>query len=497
MSLERFLEKENVQPSIEKKTQVGFVDDWLNKNFRVEKTKRDYVLAIQLFVKAIYGNDATDYNGFISRYFKEQRNFLEDLKTFIQYMNREGYAPRSIHTLTIVIKKFFSRHGHKISDDDWEDISRGLLPPNVAATQDEILTKDQCKMLLPHFSVLGKAIFLFLLNTGARIGETLKLRVDDFNLETDPPSVYIRPQYTKGGVGGRVMWFSYEAKEALIEWWKVKDTKKKRGRAGKFPKEMAFGIKPIGFNLMLNMALRKAGLAKRDPSTKTKFYIYHVHTLRKFFSTAMSEAGVPESIIHAWMGHKGYLDSAYKRYTKEKLAQIYKEHMDAVTIQGGVSKHILEELKMLRQKNEEIETLKKLCEEKGIKNGRPLVEMFKDLALVLAKELSEVSKPIQPQPIKPIPQETSQPTKSEAVRPTQVVENVPIPEKPKELEKPKVDSTPKTYTQLIKEGKCLRQLDLKDAKQWEIACHWCFNNYRYTYDQCRATVKVQVAEKTI
>jgi len=49
----------------------------------------------------------------------------------------------------------------------------------------------------------------------ARIGETLKLEKQDFKLDADLPSVDIKAEYTKGGVGGRTVYFSYEARDAI------------------------------------------------------------------------------------------------------------------------------------------------------------------------------------------------------------------------------------------------------------------------------------------
>lgn len=51
--------------------------------------------------------------------------------------------------------------------------------------------------------------------SNARIGETLKLEKQDFKLDADLPSVDIKAEYTKGGVGGRTVYFSYEARDAI------------------------------------------------------------------------------------------------------------------------------------------------------------------------------------------------------------------------------------------------------------------------------------------
>jgi integrase len=413
--LEEFIIKSTLEQNLTKK---GIVTEWLDKNFRVKLTKQGYRETLKLFLKVIYGENAFELNEGIDRYVKEQRNFIEDFKTLIAYMNSKRYTPCYIHGTCGRIRKFFSRHGLKITDDEWKDMNASLLPSHVVTTQDEILTKDQFKSVLNHLTILHRAIALFLISTGARIGETLQLRIADLNLDADPPSANIRVEYTKKGIGGRVMWFSYEAKDAIEAWLKIKNSKSKPGGFGRYPNDMVFGISITGFHLIWHNALKKAGLDKQDPITH--YYLYHVHTLRKFFSTKMTEAGVPESIIHAWMGHKGYLDSAYKRYTKDKLAQMYKQHMDAVTIYEHSSvdvKSFLEELeaktKQIRELQENESFVYGLLEKYNIPNDRPLKDRLIELVIKLQ---------IPPQPI---------PIKSEPVTPIQVMQKPSISNEPK------------------------------------------------------------------
>ena len=67
-------------------------------------------------------------------------------------------------------------------------------------------------------------MILFLVSSGARIGEILQLRIEDFDLEADPQRVYICKEITKGGMGGPTTYFSYEARDAITDWLRIKDT---------------------------------------------------------------------------------------------------------------------------------------------------------------------------------------------------------------------------------------------------------------------------------
>lgn len=345
------------------------VTDWLEKNYTNEGTRQSFYLSLKNWIKCFYGKDSvTNYGGHkygqsretmkrnieerineieegIERYFSEldERDYTDDFKKFINWARNDGYANNYVHMMSGKVKTFFARQETrcKISDEDWADIKRTLLPKSTrAATQDDILTKEQLKTILQHLSIHVKALVLFLLSTGARIGAAIQLKMGDINLDSDPPEVNIREEYTKGEVGGRVMWFSYEARDAIIEWHKARLFKQKPSYYGSYDLNLVFNFTYEGvFRKTWNTALRRADggrvpavLAKRDPSTKRRIHVYHCHTLRKFFSTNMNLAGVPDMIVHAWMGHKAYLEKAYGKYPKVKLADLYKEHMDVVTV---------------------------------------------------------------------------------------------------------------------------------------------------------------------
>ena len=345
--------------------------NWLVKNYPNIKTRYNFTFALKNWVQCFYGKESltefeyppnsfgkdkrvvkkaqmiwiTEIDEGIERYLGEleNRDFIEDLKSFLNWLRKEGYASLTIRMIFNKVKVFFTRNDSrcKISDEDWANIKRTLLPKSTrAATQDNILTKDQLKTVLQHLGILGSAITLFLLSTSVRISEALQLKMSDITLDSDPPEVNIREEYTKGEVGGRVMWFSEEARDAIIEWHKVRPFKKKAGGFGSYDIDKVFNTSKNGFEKMWNRALREADggrvppvLAKRDPSTRKRIHVYHVHTLRKFFRTNIGLAGVPDMVVHAWMGHKPYL-STYDKLGKRRMAEIYKDHMDIVTVYG-------------------------------------------------------------------------------------------------------------------------------------------------------------------
>jgi len=436
LPLDEFVTEKLETPTSTRKN--GVVIDWVNKRCRTVGTKQAYYSALLNFLRSVYGEHKYPsfpshsdpakkqkvINDGIERYLNENRDFLEDFNSFILWLNKNKYAPMTSHTHTSMVKKFFSRHGHKLSDDDWEDL-RGLLAPNKPRTQDKILTKEQFRSMLSHLGIYMRALALFLGSTGARVGETLKLKIADLELDKDPPQVNIRPQYTKKELGGRVMWFSYEARDAIKEWLKVKDSRKKK-TGHLFPKEMVFGIALSTTEAMWVNALKKAGLDQRDESTKKRMYIYHIHTIRKFFRTRMALANVPDMIVHGWMGHSAYLAEAYDR-PEEELTKLYLDHMDAVSVYGsGTSSEFKKKLEAIekesKQDKEELRKVNEMLNKLGISNDRPLEERL--LEYFRLTQTKQTSQPIKSETNIPSEQPKSSETVIEKPKP------LPVPTKP-------------------------------------------------------------------
>jgi len=223
---------------------------------------------------------------------------------------------------------------------------------------------------------------------------------------------------------------SYEARDALKEWFRIKDTRRKRIKDKNtkspkrrsydfYPKNMVFGFEPHNFSFMWRLALKKAGLDQRDPTTKLHYYIYHIHTLRKFFRTNMGLAGVKDFVVHAWQGHKAYLSQAYDRLSKEEMAKQYLDHMDAVSIYD-VSVDVTSFKEKLASMSQQLETQKKdrslveaLLTEHGIPDDKPMDERLISL-ITKMQQKPEPAAPPESKPVAP-PKPVPKPQRSQKI----------------------------------------------------------------------------------
>jgi len=208
------------------------------------------------------------------------------------------------------------------------------------------------KQILNFADIKCRSQVLFLLSSGARIGETLQLKTEDFNLDADPPCAHIRDEYTKGGVGERIVYFSYEARDVIRDWLKIKDTTGRRAGGGTYKGEKMFPWDDNTARFMWNMACDKAGLGTRDNNTKRR--IYHLHSLRKFFRTKI---GLDVDITHALMGHTKYLDEAYLRLEQDgEIAKAYLEAMPNVSVYAVEDQQLREQASTIEQENIELKS---------------------------------------------------------------------------------------------------------------------------------------------
>ena len=294
------------------------IDIWLQRNFVSEKTKSTYKSALVKF-----------HNRFGEIYSPDD---LESaIKQWIAEL-RAQYTPKTVNIYVTAVISYYRDKGVTLDPETWRRIKKRLLPPAKPSTFDKAGTHEEWKRILSHMSIKGRSLFLFLLSSGCRIGEALQLKVSDLDLEADPPRAYIRTEYTKGYYGGRVVFFTYEARDAIREYLNTKFLLNKRvPKRVYIPKQRRFiaykhidddrvwDITPQTAEAMLWEALRKSGLDERDPRTKRRKI--HIHSTRKFFR---SNCGLPDALVHALMGHEGYLDNSYLRADPQRAAEEYK-----------------------------------------------------------------------------------------------------------------------------------------------------------------------------
>lgn len=324
---------------------IGFEDpfmtSWLQREFESVNTQTTYRTGLKHFAKAA---GIKSYEQYLM---KSPEEIESDIKKFTAYLGSR--SPLTVRAYLQGVRVFLSDHEIVFNNGFWAKLRkrRKKLKRVRPLTRDRAPTRKQLRRILNYVDVKGRALFLFLASSGCRIGETVQLRIEDMNLEADPPEVFIRGPTTKNGVGERTVFFSYEARDAIKDWLAIKDHVKKRSKGEDFSGPLVFPFTPLLARHIWKRALKKAGLYKKDK--RTDRLILHVHSLRKFFR---SKIGLELDYTHVLMGHLEYLDQSYRRIEKKDLAKAYLDNMDNVSIYG--SRIDTERLNGLEAENQEL-----------------------------------------------------------------------------------------------------------------------------------------------
>lgn len=376
-------------------------------NFNSDSTKRSYRCHIRKYFEVIGVNNPDTY-------FNNGRNYETDVKTFAQTLQKK--PPLSQKTIMACIKAFLSDNEVDLKTKVWKNINnriRGSGP----VTDNVRPTNEQLKQILQHADIKSKALFLTISSSGMRVGESLQLTFDDIDIENR--TITIPGEFTKNG-NKCITYFTEEAKDAIMEWLKVRDeylknsyykSKYVRDRFAKQgiiiekdEKLSTYNIpvwkitkdgKEIDSNELIkdenrvfpfsagsviqnmwNHLLEKSGLNEKETDRRLKYprYKYHIHTLRKFFTTNMTNDAVPETFVDKYVNHKERYNGAYTPATLEELKQMYDNHCNCLTVFSETYKVQKEIKPKLDAQDTAITEL--------VKKNRELEEQIKDLTKV-------------------------------------------------------------------------------------------------------------------
>jgi len=315
-------------------------DEWLSQ-FENENTKRQYEISLEQFENHV-GEELSEYMENL-----DWEELWKDIKDF--WGSLSDKAPKTQNNRIRVVKLFFKDHGITIPDSEWSKFRRRRMRSSRPQTQDRAGKKEEWKAIILNMSKpQGRALYLTLLSTGARIGEILQIRTDDLDLNSDPARINLRAEYTKGGIGDRVVFLTEEAENALKDYLDWREGKFNAAGISYDDTDEIFPFTQQTAREMLYNALEKSGLDDRDRNTFRRKL--HTHSTRKYFR---SNCGLDEALTHAIMGHREYLDRSYLRINPERAAEEFKQNMENLQVLGT-------QFSKGKEENEEVKQLKKL-----------------------------------------------------------------------------------------------------------------------------------------
>jgi len=339
-------------------------------------TKSSYQSAVRRYLDFIYEpvregrivtrEEAGRYEELAEDYFSTDRNYSVDLQGFAASLNASKSPPKSAQFWLAVVREFLKVNEVTITDEQWKDVKKRRPKGRLARTREGIFSRELIQKILPYMPVQTKAVFLTMLSSGMRIGETVRLVMADIFLDEEPARIEIPGHITKSG-DPRTVFISREAAAAVRAWLDVRDkwlkssVNRNNGLLKYHGKEhlkkvieddnRIFPVHDSTIQESFTRALEKAGVDELDPKTHRRRI--HLHMCRKFFRTRLAQV-IGVDAVELLMGHNGYLSDAYVRYTVEELRQLYVQGEAAVTV--GVSDEVAavlvgEDLNRLKDEN--------------------------------------------------------------------------------------------------------------------------------------------------
>jgi integrase/recombinase XerD len=208
-----------------------------------------------------------------------------DLEAFVEHEQDKGIKISTVK-LRLTVAKAFLRFMI-----DKGDIREEVFPRKLTIKMPEPLPRaidsdDIDRLLAVKGSVRDRAMIILLLRTGMRIGELLRTKMIDVNMEEQKILIYEGEKNRRG----RAVYFSEDAKAAIKAW--IKERKQRY--------ELIFyGYKgrPLSYQAARMIFVRyldKAGLSHKG---------YTLHCLRHTYATDLINARMPLECLEKLMGH--------------------------------------------------------------------------------------------------------------------------------------------------------------------------------------------------
>jgi integrase len=314
----------------------------LRREGESERTLNTYLTGVYYFLGFVGCFDA---DGFVGDARSGRVDVKKLLEGFVDYQLERGVARKTVTTWLTPVKRWLEVNGVKV---DVKAPRKWITYEDRIPTHDELLkVLDFCR------SPRDRALICILASSGLRPRELVAIKYrdikEDFEKGTIPCKVLVRAPNTKGK-RTRITFISEEAVRHLKAYYGQRQPREDDPMIG----SAGDPTKPVAVATLLNqlaLLFKRAGLTVQNGERR---HPLHPYSLRKFFRTNMSHAGVPDPYIRYFMGQKGYLDDSYFRANENMLREMYMKGMPMVTISQS-------------QKPDKIEMLKAFAKTLGIK----------------------------------------------------------------------------------------------------------------------------------
>lgn len=335
--------------------------EWLTIINTRPNTEKNYLLGFQWFTEwtgkepeaLLLEAEQEIKDGLLMR----QRSIKKYLIGFRKYLQDKGNAPQTIKGYITGVKSFYTAF-----DIELPKLSRAGSKAQTLKKHNNIPKKDDLQEVLKVCDPMEKAIVLVGISSGLGANEIINLSVGDFKKGYDPQTGITTLELRRGKVDfDFVTFLSPEASKAVQDYLNYRDRTSKNNetrRQNQLEKQRVFSDNDYLFikrkidpKYLKN---RDDNLRRHDQDSFMKVYrfisdkarkntpkgdwnLIRSHNMRKYFNSALLNAGADSFHVEFFMGHT--LDdtkAAYFRADVEKLKEIYKRYVPYITIEKAL-----------------------------------------------------------------------------------------------------------------------------------------------------------------
>lgn len=379
------------------------VTDWIDTLNPSLNTEKNYLLAIKVFCEwtgktpgeLLFEAEDEIRKGTLMR----QRNIKRYLVGFRKMLQEKRYAPMTVKGYMSGIKSFYNIN----------DIELPILPrtEKVRALEEhkEIPTKEDLQTVLKICDLLERALLLVGVSGGLASNEIINLKVKDFKKGYDPENEIATLSLRRAKVKfDFVTFLSPEASRAVWDYLRDRERDVKIDCARRQKQRDKQKIYSDNDYLFIGRKIPDTFLQTRDEkerklerdalmriyrvisekaqksAPKNNWNIIRSHNMRKYFNSALLNAGCDSFTVEFFMGHT--LDdtrSAYFRASPEKLKEIYKKYVPFLTIQRDLDISASPEYQAIARECEVLryETARNIVERQELQDMRAEIEQLK------------------------------------------------------------------------------------------------------------------------
>ena len=239
----------------------------------------------------------------------------QDIEAFVEHEQDRGLKPNSVRTRLCAVYAFvrFLIENKIVGYDLMERKIKLKLPDPLPRAMN---SQDLTLLLSVIDNTRDRALILLLLRTGMRIGELLNTKVDDVDLRQQKILIYLSDKTAVG----RAVYYSEDAQQSLLAWFKIRDSSKERlfyGQ-GKGSQSLCYGAA----RMMFIKYLHKAGL---------QYSGYTLHCLRHTYATDLLNARMPLECLRILLGHTNLeVTRRYARLSDKTREDEYFSAMESI-----------------------------------------------------------------------------------------------------------------------------------------------------------------------